>query len=417
MELHEQTIRLAGALAAGLLAGLERGWSLRERPAGSRVAGVRTFSLIGLLGGVAGLIASSGQEIAGAALAIGGALLLVIGYGRELQRQRDATSAITAILMLATGFLSGIGSVSLALAVAAATVLLLVLRESIHGFVERLDKADVKAVARFAVIALGVFPFLPDRAMGPYLAWNPTKLWWVVVLVTGFSFVGYVANRLFGARHGTLATAVIGGAYSSTAVTQALARRIGAEGRDPAAIAGIVLASAVMYLRVIVLVAVLATRLLQPFVMLIAPALLVQAAAGLWFQRRTSEQDGTNKPPGNPIALLPALGFLAFVAAAAVAARWAQARFGSEGIAALLFFMGALDVDASIVTAGGLPPEAIPAELAAIAIGGTIIANMAVKIGVTLAYGRREGVPAALALLASTLVLAGTLAAGWALMA
>jgi len=412
MDLHEQTIRLAGALAAGLLAGLERGWSLRERPPGSRVAGVRTFSLIGLLGGVAGLIASSGQAIAGAALAIGGALLLVIGYGRELQRQRDATSAITAILLLGTGFLSGIGSVSLALAVAAATVLLLALRESIHGFVERLAEADVKALARFAVLALGVFPFLPDRDMGPYLAWNPTKLWWVVVLVTGFSFAGYVANRLFGARHGTLVTAVIGGAYSSTAVTQALARRIGAEGRDPAATAGIVLASAVMYLRVIVLVAVLATRLLPPFVLLIAPALLVQAAVGLWYQRRASLGAGT-EPPGNPIALLPALGFVAFVAAAAVTARWAEARFGSEGIAALLFFMGTLDVDASIVTAGGLPTEAISADRAAIAIGGTIIANMAVKIGVTLVYGRREGVPAALALLASTVVLAGTLVAGW----
>lgn len=412
MELQEQTLRLAGALVAGLLAGLERGWSLRERPAGSRVAGVRTFSLIGLLGGVAGLVASTGQPLAGAGMAIAGAALLVIGYGRELQRQRDATSAITAVLLLATGFLSGTGSVSLALAVAAATVLLLALRESIHGFVERLDKADVKAVARFAVIALGVFPFLPDRAMGPYLAWNPTKLWWVVVLVTGFSFAGYVANRLFGARHGTLATAVIGGAYSSTAVTQALARRIGAEGRDPTAIAGIVLASAVMYLRVVVLVAALATRLLQPFVMLIAPALLVQAGLGLWLYRRTAQESG-GTPPGNPIALLPALGFLAFVAAAAVAARWAQTRFGSEGIAALLFFMGALDVDASIVTAGGLPPEAIPAELAAIAIGGTIVANMAVKIGVTLAYGRREALPAALALLASSLVLAATLAAGW----
>jgi len=233
--------------------------------------------------------------------------------------------------------------------------------------------------------------------------------------VTGFSFAGYVANRLFGARHGTLAKAVIGGAYSSTAVTQALARRIGAEGRDTTAIAGIVLASAVMYLRVVVLVAALATRLLQPFVMLIAPALLVQAGLGLWLYRRTAQESG-GTPPGNPIALLPALGFLAFVAAAAVAARWAQTRFGSEGIAALLFFMGALDVDASIVTAGGLPPEAIPAELAAIAIGGTIVANMAVKIGVTLAYGRREAVPAALALLASSLVLAATLAAGWMVM-
>ena len=110
---------------------------------------------------------------------------------------------------------------------------------------------------------------------------------------------------------------------------------------------------------------------------------------------------------------MPALGFVAFVAIAAVVARWAEARFGEQGIAVLLFLMGSMDVDASIVTAGGLPPETIGASLAAIAIGGTIIANMGVKIGVTLAYARRNGLAAAGALVASTLVLAGSIALAW----
>ena len=100
-------------------------------------------------------------------------------------------------------------------------------------------------------------------------------------------------------------------------------------------------------------------------------------------------------------------------ARSSVAARWAIGAFGSQGIALLLFFMGALDVDASIVTAGGLPPTAIDANLAALAIGGTIVANMAVKIGVTLVYARRNGRAAAAALLASTLTLAASLAITW----
>ena len=111
---------------------------------------------------------------------------------------------------------------------------------------------------------------------------------------------------------------------------------------------------------------------------------------------------------------MPALTFLAFVAGAAVAARWAQGQFGEQGIALLLFLMGSMDVDASIVTAGGLPPEAIAARMAAIAIGGTIIANMAVKIGVTLAYARGKGTGAAIALGASTVVLAASIAVAWA---
>jgi uncharacterized membrane protein (DUF4010 family) len=262
------------------------------------------------------------------------------------------------------------------------------------------------------VIALAVLPFLPNQPMGPYGAWNPWKLWWVVVLVTGFSFAGYIANRVFGARHGTIATAVIGGAYSSTAVTQSLAQRLGSAERGGAEPAGIALASAVMYLRVLVLVAVLANRIFLDFVLIITPALVVGAAAGWWLYRTAPHHDGP-APPGNPIALVPALTFLLFLAGAAVAARWAQGQFGQEGIAVLLLIMGSLDVDAAIVTAGGLPPAAISAPLAAVALGGTILANMTVKLGITLAYARSNGVSAALALGASMLALGVSIAIGW----
>ena len=167
-----------------------------------------------------------------------------------------------------------------------------------------------------------------------------------------------------------------------------------------------------MYLRVLVLVAVLASRMLVPLAIIVAPALLVAWAAGWWLYRRAPADD-KSVPPGNPIALLPALTFLAFVAGAAVAARWAQGQFGEQGIALLLFLMGSMDVDASIVTAGGLPEAAIGAELAAIAIGGTVVANMGVKIGVTLAYARGKGTAAALALGASTIGARAEHRAAW----
>ena len=107
-----------------------------------------------------------------------------------------------------------------------------------------------------------MLPFLPSGHYGPFGAWNPQKLWLVVVLVTGFSFLGYVANRIFGERHGTIATALIGGAYSSTAVTQSLAQRLGSEQKGGAENAGIALATAVMYLRVLLLIGILSTRVL-----------------------------------------------------------------------------------------------------------------------------------------------------------
>ena len=412
MSWESEALAAGAALAAGLLVGIERGWKQRDEKPGSRVAGIRTFTLIGLCGGIAGLIGARGYGLAAAAIAAGAVALVASAYGRELRTQRDATSAVAAILTLAMGFLAGSGNAGLAVAAAAITVSLLALRAEIHGTIEKLDQEDVKALARFSVIALAVLPFLPDHDFGPYDAWNASRLWWVVILVTGFSFAGYVANRIFGARHGTIATALIGGAYSSTAVTQSLSQRLGSNQAGGAEAAGIALASAVMYIRVLVLVAALATRLAVPFAIVVAPPLVVAWVAGWWLYRQSPRCDAPT-PPGNPIALVPALTFLIFLALAAVAARWAQARFGQEGIAVLLLVMGSLDVDAAIVTAGNLPPEAIGAQLAALALGGTILANMAVKLGITLAYGRRKAVPAALALGASMAALAASLVVGW----
>lgn len=412
MEWKQQSAALASALACGVLIGIERGWTQRHEATGTRVAGIRTFALLSLVGGVAGLAAASGVTPVSTVLMLAAAAILLLGYSGTLVERRDSTTAVAALLVTALGFLAGFGIVGIALAATAAAVLILALREELHGFLNRLEAHDVKALARFAVIALAILPFLPNQAMGPLDAWNPAKLWWVIIAVTGFSFAGYVANRLFGARHGTVATAIIGGAYSSTAVTQSLAQRLGGEERTGAEAAGIALASAVMYLRVLLLMAALANRVFVPFAILIAPALLVAAIAGWWLYRRAPATAGP-PPPGNPIALLPALGFVSFVALAAVVARWAQGRFGGQGLALLLFLMGAVDVDASIVTAGGLPPTAIAAELGALAIGGTIIANMAVKIGVTLAYAGRAGRAAALALFASAVTLSGSLLIGW----
>lgn len=414
MTLTNDALALAAALAIGLLIGIERGWQLRGVPEGSRVAGVRTFTLLGLVGGIAGWAASSDYAFAAGSIVLTAGAVLVAGYvaRMRLDGQPDATSAVAAITVLALGFLAGSGNPALAVAGAAVVTCLLALRTEAHGFIDRLAAEDVKALARFSVIAAAVLPFLPRGNFGPYEALNLQQLWLVVVLITGLSFVGYVVNRIFGARHGTIATAIIGGAYSSTAVTLSLAQRLGSGEGGGAEPAGIALASAVMYLRVLLLVGVLATSVLPAFARLVLPALLVSAIAGWWLTRRSPRTDSP-APPGNPIALLPALGFVAFLAITAVAARWAEGRFGQDGIAILLLIMGSLDVDAAIVTAGGLRPGLIAADLAALALAGTILANMAVKLGITLVYARSAGRQAVLALGSSMVVLAASLVLGW----
>ena len=407
-------LQLGSALAVGLLVGVERGWQLRGAREGMRVAGVRTFSLLGFVAGLAGLLGAMEYQIIASAIVIGAAAIIGLGYWQTMKADGlvDATSPVVAIVTLALGFLGGSGEPALAVAGGAIVTLILALRAELHSLISALDEADVKAFARYAVIALAVFPFLPEGRFGPYDAWEPQTLWFVVVIVTGFSFLGYVANRIFGAKRGTIATAIIGGAYSSTAVTQSLSQRLGSGQGGGAENAGIALATAVMYLRVIVLVALIATPLLAPFVVLVAPALVAGFAVSYWLYRKSEHSTGP-APPGNPIALLPAFGFVAFVAIAAVAARWAQESFGEQGIAVLLFLMGSMDVDASIVTAGGLEPGIIAPELAALAIAGTILANMAVKLGVTITYGRTAAKQAAIALAASMVALTASLVIGY----
>lgn len=403
---------MATALACGLLIGVERGWKLREQKPGSRVAGVRTFSMLGLGAGIAGLIGKLGYPFAGAAIVAAAVALLVIAYSRPLESHHDSTTAVAALVTVAIGFLAGTGEPALAIASAAVAVAFLAMRAELHGFVERLDEKDIKALARYAIIAGAILPFLPSGHYGPLGAWNPQKLWLVVVLVTGFSFLGYVANRLFGERRGTIATAIIGGAYSSTAVTQSLAQRLGSQPKAGAEPAGIALATSIMYLRITLLVGILSTRVLPAFAALMAPAFIVSLIAS-WRLYRGAPKGAGGTVPGNPIAILPALGFLAFVAFAAVAARWAEGRFGEQGIAVLLLIVGSTDVDTAIITLGGLDPSAIGAPLAALALAGTVLANMAVKFGITVVYARSKGTSAALALGASIAVLLGTIAIAW----
>ena len=414
MNWYWQALCVVTALACGLLIGIERGFDLRGLKAHTRVAGVRTFTLVGLTAGLAGLAGQFGQSFAAGALVAGCVAVLAIGYANRpgIKRRPDATTPVAALTTVGLGFIAGFGQPGFAVAGAAVVTLLLALKAELHGFLDKLDEDDVKALARYAVIAGAVLPFLPNGPYGPLGAWNPQKLWLVVVLVTGFSFLGYIANRIFGERHGTIATALIGGAYSSTAVTQSLAQRLGGELKGGAENAGIALATAVMYLRVLVLIGLLSTRVLLPFAIITLPAIVIAWAGGFWLYRKAPKRDAPS-PPGNPIALLPAFGFVLFVAFAAVAAQWAAGRFGEHGIAVLLLIVGSTDVDTAIITLGGLPPAAISSLLAAIAIAGTIIVNMAVKMGITLAYAGRRGLPAVAAMAASLAALAVMIALAW----
>lgn len=404
------------SLGLGLLIGIQRGWTLRREAAGSRFAGVRTFALLGLTGGIAAAVQPIGRIAAGVLLA-SAALLVVLGYLRTVRDTGmiSGTNALAGLVTLGCGFLAAAGSPQVAAIVAVSATMLLTLRPQLHRWIKGMTEAEVSAVARFALISLVVLPLLPDHSLGPYDAWNPRQLGMVVVLVSGFSFAGYLASRRFGATRGTLMMAAMGAMVSSTAVTAALATRL-RDDRENAAVlvAGIAAASAVMLVRVIVLVALLAPIALPALSLLLAPAALISLAAALWGLLAGRQAGAAKASPvalRNPLNLATALILTALVMAMAVAARWMIDRVGEAGLAAVLALSGIADVDAAVITIGGLPAGMLDGKTAGLVVAAPVMANTLFKAAVAVAIVRtRRGWLAALPLIAS-------LAAGGAMLA
>lgn len=400
---------IALALALGLLVGLERGWTQRAGKPGSRFAGIRTYGLFGLAGGVAGYVLGRSEMLSAIILATTAALI-VLSYYRATQRgsSLSGTGSIVGLLTLACGFLAATGERMTATAIGVSMVLLLVMRDELHRLVRQMSEAEVEAIARFAAIAVVILPLLPDRTFGPYDAWNPRQLWMVIVLVSGFSLAGYIATRLVGPRLGTIATAATGSMVSSTAVTAGLAQRMRDEGLDETIVrAGISAASVVMFLRVTLLAAFLAPVALGTMVRLAAPGLIVSLAASAWFLWRMGKgqmEDGTRMPVKNPFALKPALVLTLLVMAMTLLARWVLEHFGDRGVAAVLAISGTVDVDSAVITMGNLPAGTLSPQVAGLVLMAPILLNTLFKAGATIAIaGWRAGWPAALPLVLSVL--------------
>lgn len=234
-------VGLGLALASGLLIGLERGWQQRERPEGHRVAGVRTFALIGLLGGLGGLLAQRwGAGMLIALLVLVG-VYLVVGYlvTAHMHAVMGLTTSVAALATFAIGALATSGAWHVSAVAAVVVLALLRFKQLLHAGVGKLSEAEISSGTQLLLISVVVLPVLPDRGFGPYEALNPYRLWWAVVLLAVLSFAGFVLMRSLGRKRGLVFTALLGGIVSSTATTATLARWAGqTPGWRPLAAAG-----------------------------------------------------------------------------------------------------------------------------------------------------------------------------------
>ncbi len=384
-------IGLTTSLGVGLLIGLERGWKDREDPEGSRVAGFRTIGLIGLFGGLSALI-DRGQGFVLAGGLVGIALLLRQGYKGQLETSDEVsvTTLMAALLSYVLGAVAIVASPQIAAMGGVITTFLLWIRVPLHAFLDRLSEAEISAFLRWLLISIVVLPVLPNQDFGPFEALNARTIWLMVVLISGLSFLAYVAAKWFGQKSGVLLTAFLGGLVSSTAVTVAIARMSREEklarGVDLSAIS---LSWMMMLIRTGFVVGVLAPNVFKD----LAPTLVgMLAMIGVGFLisfSRANESDTADDVTlKNPLDLTEAATFAIILTLALLLSKGAATVFGSQALLFVSSITGAIDIEAVSLTVPQLVESVISKRAGVMAITFAIISNTAFKAALFLIVSR-----------------------------
>lgn len=385
-------VRLLIAALGGAAVGLERQWSGHAEGPEARFAGIRTFTMLGALGGFSGWLWTEGATAPAAILFAGAVTIVAAGYLAGSRRDIDGTTEVAALVVLAAGVISGMGAVRLASAIIALTTLLLVEKSRLHALVQRIDDVGLRSGVRFAVMALVVLPLLPEGPYGPLGGVRPRELWALVLFFSGLSFAGYVARRLVGPGHGYFVTGLLGGMASSTNVTFTFARTSGTDAAMDRALAfGAVAANTMLYPRVIVATAILNPAVVPPLVSyLAAPAVLAGLIAVVGAVRSTPSENAPDASPDNPLQLAGALQMVVLFQAVLLVVYVARQWWGASGVLTSAAVLGLTDVDALTMSMAKGLAQTISTDIAATAIAVGVLANTGMKLGLALFFGGRR---------------------------
>jgi uncharacterized membrane protein (DUF4010 family) len=383
--------RLAIASLVGLAAGLEREWSGHASGPDARFAGLRTFCLLGLLGGIAGILAATSHTLIAAILVAGGVALSVGAYVVVVRRSSsspDGTTEAAALTIIALGVFAGVGWTTIAAGAGAIVVLLLSEKTRLHWLVQHLGEPELRAGVQFAVLAVVVLPLLPAGPFFGELAVEPRTLWTIVLLFSGLNFAGFIARRALGAQRGLGVAGALGGVVSSTAVTLTFSRLSRTEERLGTALArGVLAACTVLLPRVLIVSAFLNPAVSLALVPMLALPLVVGLALSIIGWRSDTDAPIGEETPSNPLHLGAAIQMAVAFQIAMIVVTFARRRWGSAGVYTSATVLGLTDVDALTVSMGR--PEsnlAVPIAARAIAVG--ILSNTLLKLIVAAAVGR-----------------------------
>ncbi|MEI7705291.1 MAG: MgtC/SapB family protein [Deltaproteobacteria bacterium] len=400
MDPYEPFLSIGLALVAGLLIGLEREQSApTDKAPESFLGGARTYPLVALAGALSTLLGRHfGVWIVVAAFAAV-VLFLLTAYVDVVKRgsDRGLTSEAAFLITFLLGALAvssdiipqGGRRIFTVLGTAVGVTALLSSKPFVQPILRRVSREDVVSLLKFLIVALALVPWLPDRDFGPQHALNLRTIGWMMALVTGMSFVGYVATRLLGPERGLTITGFVGGLVSSTAVTLAMSSRSkeNAALERPAALA-VVLASSIVWVRVLAVVAVVD----MPLAGVLAIPMLVMALVGFIASAvvyRGSAQRGKGEAMQfrNPVNLGSAFEFALIFAAVMAGSKLASHYLGSAGVYAAALVAGSADMDAIALSMAELAGGQVSLAVGATAVVLAGFTNTVVKGGMAVALG------------------------------
>lgn len=409
--------RFGAALVLGFFVGLQREYAYRQRrdEDGELMAGARTFPIIALLGAAAamgGAQVESALPLTGVVVAVAG-LLAVSHFWQARDQDKGLTTEMSALITFFVGALCYWNFLPLAAALAVSTAVLLSLKVQTHSLARQMDREDIYATLKFAVITVIVLPLLPTEGYGPapFDVLVPYNVWLMVVLISGISFLGYVLIKIVGPRRGVGLTGILGGLASSTAVTLSIAERSrDTTGLDRPFGMAVLLAWSIMLVRVIVEVAVVHPPLLRSvWIPVLAVFLVSIAYCGYLYRTQDLGDEDEPATVKNPFRLGPAITFGLLYAVILVVSNWAKAYFGDAGIYLSSVVGGLADVDAITLSMTRLHGQGeLQARTATRAILIAAAANTVLKGGIVALTGtrglRRVVVPGVLIVVSASLV-------------